>query len=228
MLNANKVEAPTGVTQEPLDDGSYPSLFYAVIDLGVQKRDPYQGKEKLPCRMIMLTYALLDEFNKDEDGNETEDHRLRSEKMGFFNLSSDQATSTKRYKVLDPKIEHEGRFEDCLGTYVSVSIQKKLNESKGTHYNKVTGVTPMRQKDIDRLPANELKPFFFDLDAPKEESWNRLFEWQQNIILGGLNLDEDIKAKLETWQQAAKDAIQDSSDEGSTDAVASTDVESPY
>ena len=102
-LNAKTASSGGGMNIEPLEPGTYPARLVQVVDLGVQAQRPYQGKEKDPVQEILLTYEFVDEFLKDEDGNEeTDKPRWLSESMPLFNLSSERAKSTLRYNALDP------------------------------------------------------------------------------------------------------------------------------
>ena len=82
------------VEQELLEPGTYPVRVVQIIDLGVQPQRPFKGEQKPPVHQIQLTYEFVDEFLKDEDGNELEDKpRWLSESFPLYNLSSDRAKS---------------------------------------------------------------------------------------------------------------------------------------
>ena len=220
--NLNSTPGVGGLAK-PLEDGAYPGMLMAFIDLGIQEPDPFKGQKKLPRPHFMLTWAFAEEMMEDEDGNDTKEHRVQSEKMGAFPLNSDRATSTKRYHVLDPKGEHEGDMSACVGTFVTLGVKKKERKVDGRPYNVIADVLPMRPKELERMPELNVKPFIFLLDDPEEEAWNRLFPWQKDLILGSLNLDPNTKQLLETWNQGDQE-----SEEGKEPASNAEEVESPY
>lgn len=191
-LNANKVEAPKGKgsKQAPLEAGNYPARVVQVIDLGVQAQRPYQGQEKPPVQEIMITYELLDEFCRDEDGNEQEDKpRWISETMPLHSLKSDKAKSTKRYMALDPKQQYEGDFSQLLSIPCMVTIV--TNPGKGEHagkvFSNVAAISPMRPRDAQKAAELVNDPVFLDLDTCDMEVFNKLPDWLQDKIKGNLN-----------------------------------------
>src|SRR6187402_3731535 len=118
-LNANKPQ--TGgkkfAPQANIEAGVYPARLVQLIDLGLQAQRPYQGKDKAPVQEIMLTYELVDEFMKDEEGKDIEDKpRWVSETLPFHGLFADKAKSTQRYLAFDPKQEYEGDFSKAVGS----------------------------------------------------------------------------------------------------------------
>ena len=66
--NGNKQFAP----QANIEPGTYPGRLVQLIDFGLQPQRPYMGKDKPPAQEIGLTYELVDEFMKDDDGNDIE------------------------------------------------------------------------------------------------------------------------------------------------------------
>ena len=232
MLNASKIKGGEGgrPRAEALEDGSYPGVLTGVIDLGVQKRDAFQGQEKLPCPHIMFTYAFLDEFVKDEDGNETQDARLLSEKMGLFSLKSDRSKSTQRYRVFDPDFKYAGYFGDCVGVPVNISVKRKVSKTTKRAYNVVDTVSPMRAKDVKKFEAEIDEAIgkygiVFDLEEPTKHVWNKLFDWQKDIIQSGVNVSNSFKSNVEKWAngEEADEPVVDNDVQ-----VESDDVVSPY
>ena len=206
-LNASKVEYKGGgdfVAQEVIAEGVYPGRLVQVLDMGLQAQRPYKGEDKDPVNEIMLTYEFVDEFMKDEDGNDIEDKpRWYSETIPLYPIQSDRANSTKRYKALDPKMEHGGDFAALTGYTCNVSIGH--NPGRGKHEGKVfaniQGIGQMRPKDAEKCPELINPPKVFDLDAPDLEIFLSLPEWVQDKIKGNLEfggsalaglLDEDV------------------------------------
>lgn len=209
-LNAKKV--PMGGSsnkkrQEPVEPGTYPARLAQIIDLGVQPQRAFQGQAKPPCQQIQLTWELVDEFMIDEDGNEMEDKpRWISEQMPFHNLEADLAKSTKRYKALDPKMEHDGDFSQLLGLPANILIstyQVKNGPNAGNENNSVKDATAMRPRDAQKTPELVNEPKIFTLDEPDIEVFKTFPEF----------LQEKIKENLEYKGSALEAALEGSSSE---------------
>lgn len=171
----------------PLAAAAYPGRLVQVVDLGLQPRS-YQGQEKEPVQEISLTYELVDTFLLDEDGEEDPSKpRWVSESFPLFNLDSEKAKSTLRYKILDPEMKYGGDFAKCVNTPVMVSIVQNPSKRSGRVYNNVSGLSIMRAKEAERCPELVNEPRIFDLDAPDQETFDKLPEWVQDKITSNLN-----------------------------------------
>jgi hypothetical protein len=194
----------------PLESGTYPGRFVQIVDMGLQPRE-YRGDEKEPAREIMLTYELVDEFLLDEDGHEmTDKPRWASETMPLFNLESEKAKSTARYKALDPNEVADGDFTKLLGTPIMVTV---VQNPKGERvYVNVAGISPMREKDANKCPDLVNEPRVFDLDSPDMEVFDQFPDWVQkrittNLEYRGSKLEEmmagrEVEQKEETAGEA--------------------------
>jgi len=199
-LNAKSVQGKA-FEYEPVAPGTYPARLVAVIDLGLQAQQPYQGKEKAPARELAITFELVDEFMKDEDGEpDPKKPRWITDKFPFFNLDSDRAKSTIRYKSLDPDVKHDGDWAALIGTPCHVTIVHNpvtQGKNKGRIYENVAGVALMRQKDADKCDPLVNPPIIFDLDEPNTEMFNRLPPFLQRIIKGNLEYaGSELEKKL--------------------------------
>lgn len=186
-LNMNK---PGGnknfVAQANIEAGVYPARLVQIIDLGLQPQKAYQGKEKAPAQEIILTYELVDEFMKDEAGeNILEKPRWISETLPFYGLFADKAKSTQRYNAFDPKGEYEGDFAKALGAAINIAV---VNNSVGDKiYDNIGNASTMRPRDAQQCPDLVNPAKAFDLDAPDLAIFNSLPEWIQKKIQGNLN-----------------------------------------
>lgn len=185
-LNARNVKSqPKGPQQEAMDEGTYPARVVQVIDLGVQEQRPYKGEAKPPAQCVMLTYEFLDEFCKDEDGDDQEDKpRWLSEDFPLHNLEADLAKSTKRYYAMDPDETFGGDFTLLTGAPCMVTINQY--ESKGIIRNGVTSVAAMRPKEAAKAPELVNPPKVFTIEAPDLEVFKSLPDWLQDKIKKGL------------------------------------------
>lgn len=210
-LNAAKIQSTGGgdrVEQDNLEPGVYKARIVQIIDFGVQPQRAFQGKEKPPAQEIGITYELLDEFMKDEDGNDLEDKpRWISENFPLHSLKADMAKSTKRYKALDPTEEFGGNWPDLIEYPCMVTIINNPGK-EGKVYDNVGNVSAMRPRDAANAPelVNEAK--VFDLDAPDMEVFNKLPKWIQDKIKGNLGFKSSPleKALAGGAQEAEKPA----------------------
>jgi len=196
-LNIKKVpnNNKARVEQKNIEPGTYPGRLVQIIDLGLQAQRPYQGKDKPPAQEVMLTYELVDEFMKDEKGNDIPDKpRWVSETLPFYGLHADKAKSTQRYLALDPKQEFEGDFSRTIGTPVNVTIVNNVVGEKV--YDNVATISTMRPRDAASCPELVNTPKVFDADAPDMEVFNSLPEWIQTKIKGNLKYEGSALQKL--------------------------------
>jgi hypothetical protein len=173
------------IPQANIEPGTYPARIVQILDLGLQAQRPYQGQDKAPVNEISITYELVDEFMKDEQGNAIEDKpRWISETLPFYGLYADKAKSTQRYNALDPEGKHDGDFSQLIGVPCNVTVVN--NKSGDKIYDNVATISTMRQRDADKCPELINPPKVFDLDAPDLEVFNALPEWLRDKIKANL------------------------------------------
>jgi hypothetical protein len=211
-LNAKKIggggQGGNRVQQDNIEPGVYPGRLVQIIDLGLQPQRPFQGKDKPPAQEIMLTYELVDEFMKDEDGNPIEDKpRWISETLPFFGLQADKAKSTQRYNALDPQGDLDGDFAKAIEFPVNVTI---VNNAVGEKiYDNISGLSPMRPRDAANCPALKNPSKVFDLDAPDLDVFLKFPQWIQDKIKANLNFaGSPLEARLKGVKGDAKPAPQ--------------------
>lgn len=203
-LNANKVPSSGGKTYPALEAGTYEARVVQVIDFGVQPQRPYKGEEKPPCHEVMLTYELVDEFLKDEDGEDMEDKpRWMSETFPFRSLKADMAKSTKRYKALDPEGVYGGDFTELINAACNVTLTTVKRED-GTERNYVGGVSPMQKRKAEKLPGLVNPPVVFLLDSPDIEVFNSFPQWIQDKMKGNINFEGSALQKALSGEAPTK------------------------
>lgn len=214
-LNAKKLPFAGGdrVAQPDLEPGVYPARVVQVLDLGLQNQNPVfvngQRVEKKPANMINITYELVDAFMVDEDGNELEDKpRWVSEMLPFYSLNVDNATSTKRYRALDPEEKYDGDFGLLLNTPCNVTIT--INKKGDKVYTNVASVAAMRPRDAEKCEELKNDTKLFSLDEPDMEVFYLLPQWLQDKIKGNLNfkgsaLEKAIEENPKPEKEAKKD-----------------------
>lgn len=188
--NQDKKFAP----QANINPGVYPGRLVQIIDFGLQAQKPYMGKDKPPANEIGLTYELVDEFMKDEAGNDIEDKpRWISETLPFFGLYADKAKSTQRYKAFDPQEIHGGDFSKLIGQPINVTVVN--NQSGDKVYDNVASLAAMRPKDAEKCPELKNPAKMFDLDNPDVEIFNKFPKWIQDKIKANLNYNGSVLQK---------------------------------
>lgn len=190
-LNAAKSKNTGGSTGSAptLEPDTYLARLVVVADLGLQAQRPYKGEEKPPAYEILTTYELVDQFMKDEDGNDIKDKpRWVSEKFALYPLTSDRATSTKRYDGIDPRHTAGGDWASLVGEACLLTLVN--NPGSGVHQGKVftnianVGAVPSAMRS--GIPPLVNDPVVFDMDDPDLDAFNALPEWVQNRIKEGL------------------------------------------
>lgn len=190
-LNANTIKSASKprVQQDELEIGTYMCRVAQVVDMGIRPREKWDtatnsyviDDEKAPAQAMMVTYEFTTEFVKDAAGVEQEDKpRWLSESLFLFSLEVDLATSTKRYKAIDPTMSADGDWTKLVGFPCMVTIVHKKNGK-----SKIGSVTPMPKG----IPVAELKnePKVFLMDEPDLEIFKSLPEWLQTKIKDSLN-----------------------------------------
>jgi hypothetical protein len=185
-------KAPQGgqkfTPQKNILPGTYPGRLVQLIDYGLQPQKPYKGEEKKPINEIGLTYELVDEFMKDEQGNDIPDKpRWISETIPFHPLIAEKAKSTQRYNAFDPNGVYDGDFSKALGQPINVTIVN--NKSGDKVYDNVATLSTMRPKDAEACAPLVNPPTMFSLDEPDLAVFNKFPEWIRNKIKGNLNFN---------------------------------------
>jgi hypothetical protein len=186
-LNAREAKGG-GKTTPPMEPGTYPARLVQVIGLGLQPQE-YKGEVKAPLQEIAITHEFLDEFLKDEEGNDlTDKPRWLTETFPLHNLAADRAKSTGRYYALDPEEKHGGDWTSLLGKpeMITVIINEGKGKNKGKQFNNVASTSAMRAKEADKAPKLVNKPVFFDMDNPDIDVFMKLPKFLQDKIKGGL------------------------------------------
>lgn len=194
QANLPRKESSNRVPQPNIEPGVYPGRVVQVIDLGLQPQRAYAGKEKPPANEVMFTYELVDEFMKDEDGNDVENKpRWLSEQLPWYGTYADKAKSTQRYLALDPNEDLGGDLAKLAGMPCNITV---VNNQKGDKtYDNVANIAAMRPKDAANCPELQNPISVFDLDAPDMEVFARFPQWIQDKITSNLNFKGSVLEK---------------------------------
>jgi hypothetical protein len=193
MMNAKKLPMSGGSDKkrpDPLDSGSYPARLVQIVGLGVQPQREFKGETKPPRLSVRLTYEFLDEFMKDEEGNDLEDKpRWLSEELPFMSLKADLAKSTKRYFALDPEDTADGDWSKLVGAPCVVTVVQEADKRPGVDriYEKVANVSSMRPKEAAKAPELKNPPLVWDFYDPDVGVFNDFPEWLREKIKGAVD-----------------------------------------
>lgn len=191
-LNAKKLPS-SGATRKqfpPMEPGTYPARLVQVATFGVQEQRAFKGEAKPPKLEIMLGYEFLDEFLKDEEGNDMEDKpRWLSEIIPFNPLSSERANSTKRYLALDPDDKSDGDWGKLLGTpcMVTVTVDEYQKDGQTRYKENIASVSSMRPKEAAKAPDLVNEPRVFDFYEPDLEIFSAYPDWIKEKIRSALD-----------------------------------------
>jgi len=209
-LNSNTLPAGGRSNIDPMEPGTYPARVVAVVDLGLQEQRPFQGKEKPPTNEIAFTYEFVDEFLKDEDGNDLQDKpRWLTEMMAIYHLTADRANSTKRFFALDPKNVNDGDFSKLVDTPCMVTVVHSPKKDKTGVWENIGGVTSMREKDANNCAPLVQDTIVFDLDDPDLGVFNRLPNFIKKKIKGGLEYEGSKLYDLTNGEEEISDEEED-------------------
>lgn len=183
-LNAATAPIGGGKKQEPVAIGTYMARLVQVLDLGLQPQE-YQGQLKDPKQEINLTYELVTEFMKDENGvPDLTKPRWVGESFVLNNLKADLAKSTKRIKAIDQANKYNGDLIQMIGMPCLVTIAHNKSAKTGAVYANVSMVSP----PMAGIPCPDLKnePKVFDLSNPDTTIFLALPEFLQTKIKANL------------------------------------------
>jgi len=195
-LNVSKIPQQGGGKkfEDPaaLDPGTYPARVVNVIGLGLQLQQAFKGEPKPPAQKLMTTYEFVDEFLKDEGGeDDTSKPRWLSEDFPLFSLESDLATSTKRYLAIDPTKKFGGDWGQVAGQPCMVTLVQNAGKGKneGRIFNNISSVQTMRLKEQGNCPELVNPPKVFDFYEPNLDVFLSLNSYVQGLIKEGLDFE---------------------------------------
>lgn len=182
-MNLNK----GGSSIPRVEDGTYPARLVSLIDLGVQKRDPYQGQEKKPCNQVIFTFELPTEKVEIEG---EEKPRILGKTYNVFNSSN--AVLPKVIKALDPTDELSNGGENA-GNLVGQACMVEIGSTESGKA-KITNVSQVMKGFT--VPEANLDLLVFDYDEPSLEVYNALPQWIQERLRESLDFDGSGLQKL--------------------------------
>ena len=232
-FNAKKLpfEGKERKRYDPVAPGAYPARVVSLVLLGKQTQK-FNGEAKAPAQRLRMTYELLDEFLKDDEGKEmTDKPRWVTQEFNFFSLKSERAISTKIYYALDPEEKYEGDFSKLVGAPCIVTIANEKSKKDDRVFEKVSAVSAMRDKEAAKAPGLVNEPYLFDFYEPDLDIWDRLPEWIQDTIKGAVDFEGGAlqKALQKAGKNAdAKKVEEDESDEDDSPIIDDDEEDNPW
>lgn len=206
-LDLNDVKSAGKKFDRPLPKaGVQPARIAQVIDLGVQARPAFKGKEKSPVQQVFVNLELVtDEF--EIEGKKVK-HRLAPKNFNIVSRTSEMYGNSAIAGFLssvDPADTCKGKLTDlvdkpCLATVVHVD---GMGKHAGKKFANIKSV--MQPPEGYPVPALSEAPTTFSFDNPTPESWNAIPGFIQEKIKSALNYKG---SKVEAMVNAlpAKDA----------------------
>ena len=188
--NSQKMEAPL------LTAGGYPARLREIVDLGLQ---PGSRDFPEPQLKMSLVFECLDEFMRDEEGKELLNEPRVFDYEISYNADGYMSERSNIFKVMQALGGFAKPLQELLGTPCTISlIQKGTKADAAKKYNKVTGVTAMREKDVEKAEPLKGETFFFSLDA---DATKEMFE-KTSKRGGEYSQQSKIKGSLSLWKDA--------------------------
>jgi len=170
-----------------IDDGMYPARLYSVIELGTQKRDPFEGTPKDDCKQVIFTFEFP---TKQVEIDGAMKPRILGKTYNIF--TSENAALPKLIAALDPSGSLSGGGADA-GKLVGVACMIQVGSTSGGKA-KITNVSPLMEGL--EVADGELEQLVFDYDYPDIEVFNKLPQWIQEKLTSSVGYKTSALAPL--------------------------------
>jgi len=179
--------------QQPLPkEGVRPARLVSVIDLGIQEREPWKGKEKPPIQQIRLEFDLVDDLHIfDEDKGEQPFRRSPWD----LNVSIDSETGEPWknsnlydwWKALDPTNKFDLDFTKMLGQAIFLTVT--YDDSDGITYANISNPSPVPDMPGFEVAKTPNALFYFDMDEGDLEKFNILPDFIKDKMRAAINFN---------------------------------------
>jgi hypothetical protein len=188
--------------------GSQAARVVHVVDLGVQPRKPYMGKEKKPARMVWVNFELPnDKFDFKGEGK-LEPHRISTAPMTASN--DPKAALYKLMNSLDPQGMLAGDLTKLVNTPCLVTVvynKQPLPDGSTAVYANLSQVIQYPDSIPVPVPPLSIEGGSFSFDSPDIKVWESLPSFIQEKIKGALNFKGSAVEKMLQEAQAAQPAV---------------------
>lgn len=170
--NNNKKEYPLP------PEGTTPARLARIIELGTQ--DTQYGEMK----QIILQYSLP--MHQIEYNEEWKQQFISTSRM---KMSSFKDTKTNRKSTLMKHVDALGEgcedIKELLGKECLLTIVHNKSMDGSKVYANIDNISkPMPGMNNDEL---DTEPFYFDFEYPEDDTWNRLSNYQKDIIRSSID-----------------------------------------
>jgi len=168
--------------------GSRPARIAQVVDLGIQTRQPFKGKEKAPVHQVFINFELVtDEY--EYEGKKVR-HRLGPKPLNMVSKKSEfyqNSAIAEFLSGIDPADTAKGDLtllanRPCLAVITHVDGYGKNAGRKFAAVSKV-----MEAPEGYPVPQLGSPAVVFTFDAPTEDAWKALPIFIQEKIKSAVN-----------------------------------------
>lgn len=186
--------------------GVQPARVSHVIDLGIQTRLPFKGKEKSPVHQVMITHELVTDEYSFEDKKFK--HRLSMKPFNVVSKNSEMYSNSAIADYLsgiDPKDSVKGDLvklvnTPCLATVVHVD---GLGKHLGKKFANIVRVSA--PPDGYTVPELSSPPVVFDFYKPDEAVWEQIPSFIQDRIKSAVDYPgSKVEALVKRLEAAAQ------------------------
>jgi len=166
-----------------IDEGSYPAWVSGIYLIGTQEQRPFEGKEKLPCKEIMISVELAGITWETEGTDEYPSEiraRVLSRTMPF--IFSDRANFSKTLRALDPDGSKTNQYKSLsalLGLPCQATVIKKERADKQGFNNYMQAITSPAVLPGWVQPVATVEPTLFNFYADTFETYLDMPKWVQ-------------------------------------------------
>lgn len=187
-LNAPMASGKKSIDRPLPKAGVQPARVAQVIDLGIQPRAAFKGKEKSPVPQVLVNLELVaDEY--EVEGQKVK-HRLAPKAFNIVSRSSEMygnSAIASFLTAIDPKDTVQGKLTElvdkpCLATVVHVAGTGK---HQGRTFANITQV--MQPPEGYPVPALSTPAVVFSFDNPTQEAWGAIPGFIKEKIKSALN-----------------------------------------
>ncbi len=161
---------------ESAPPGTYEARLIKIVDLGTQTEE-YNGEKQSPMPKVYLQWELLGDHAKMEDGRPF----VQGKRYNFFMSSGcklrKDIEAGLNIRFSSQEEADDFPFESLLGKPFTLALV--LNSNNNIKIASVSGVS---QTIISQLPEQVNENFFFDIDDFKQEKFESLNNYWQEMI----------------------------------------------
>ena len=188
-LDINSPTTTSVKSDRPLPkSGPQPARVAQIIDLGVQARPAFQGKEKAPVHQVYVNFELVNDTYEYE-GKQVK-HRIGPKPYSVVSKTSTfygNSAISKFLSSIDPDDSIKGKLAALVDRpcYVVIAHNEGIGKHQGRKFANITQVMIAPEG----LPVAQLStpPTVFEFDNPTEDSWKAMPKFLQDKVKTALN-----------------------------------------